>query len=188
MTAVPMKEGLDLQDPELKARTSNLTFCGSSIWGGSRRQRETVDQLDISTEFANLSLLEREAVLEELHGVVPDTLETPENRAMGLAQMREELAKIPVRKKRAFTKAAFLRPSLESDDAFFLRFLRAERYDPKEAASKLCLLFDAKLELFPPEKLHRRITLDDLDDDDMASMMQNSFQPLSSKDQAGRTI
>ena len=45
-----------------------------------------------------------------------------------------------------------------------------------------------KSQIFPEEKLPCRITLDDLDEDDMKSFRSGSYQPLPSKDQAGRSV
>ena len=159
-----MEQAFDLRDPVKQGRGAVWECCGTNEGNGKRESaRLSVDD-EIATRLTALSVQEREAVLEEIHGVAPQNDETPEAISSLLAMMKEEIVNTPDRNKRAFLKAAFLRPSLENDDALHLRFLRAERYDAKEAAAQLCLFFEHKFELFP-ESLHRRIIIDDLDAD-----------------------
>jgi hypothetical protein len=67
-------------------------------------------------------------------------------------------------------------------------FLRAERFEVQPAAKKLCLHFDHKWELFGEAKLPKKITLDDLDEDDIAVIRSGSYIILPKKDRAGRRI
>lgn len=161
--------------------------CTSSGDGRSRRAEDDFGS-ELAAQFAALSVQEREAIIEEIHGVVPEPHETKEGLDKLLQEMRRELQNIPSSEKRAFTKVVFLRPALETDDKFMLRFLRAERYDPKEAAIKVCVHFKHKLELFPLEMLSRRITIDDLSEDDIEVMKTCNVHPLSTRDQTGRLV
>jgi hypothetical protein len=100
--------------------------------------------------------------------------------------IKAELSKYPMPKRRAFDRACFLKPTLETDDKLFLMFLRAERFDEVAAARKLCLHFDHKMELFGEAKLPKTITLEDLDDDDLAVFKTGSYIILPKKDRSGR--
>ena len=102
--------------------------------------------------------------------------------------MKAELARYAVPKRRAFDRALFLKPSLENDEKLYLLFLRADRFDEVAAAKKLCLHFDHKLELFGEAKLTKTITLDDMDEDDMACFYAGSQIILPKKDRAGRSV
>lgn len=114
--------------------------------------------------------------------------ETPQFVAERVQAIKDELAKYPLTKRRAFDRACFLKPSLGNDEKLYLLFLRAERFDEVAAARKLCLHFDHKMELFGEGKLAKKITLDDLDADDMATFRTSSFVILPKKDRAGRRV
>lgn len=95
---------------------------------------------------------------------------------------------LPKQRRKAFERAVFLRPSLENDDNMLLMFLRADRYDATSAAKRLLLHFEHKLELFGDAKLPKKITLDDLDEDDMHAMETCFFLGRPEKDQSGRVV
>ena len=67
-------------------------------------------------------------------------------------------------------------------------FLRADRYDPREAAERMIRFLDLKKELFGTQKLVKEITLDDFDEDDMETLRSGYMQVPPYKDMAGRTI
>lgn len=114
--------------------------------------------------------------------------ESPEFIAERIKAIRAELGRFPISKRRAFDRAVFLKPALEHDEKLYLLFLRAERFDEVAAAKKLCLHFDHKLELFGEVKLPKKITLDDMDEDDMACFYAGSYVILPKKDRAGRSV
>ena len=143
---------------------------------------------EVTESFGKLSLPEREVVLVEIHGAQRGVVEDPKQIAEALEEMRQSLLYLPGPDRSAYEKALFLCPSLATDDAFWLRFLRAERYDPREAAIKFCAHWDQKLELFPRELLPCRITMDDMTEDDLDCFRTGSFHPLPIKDQTGRAM
>jgi hypothetical protein len=124
----------------------------------------------------------------QVHGVNDVFQETPEFVADRIRAIKEELTKYPLSKRRAFDRACFLKPSLGNDEKVYLLFLRAERFDVPPAARKLCLHFEHKWELFGEAKLPKNITLDDLDEDDMAALRTGSYIILPKKDRAGRRV
>jgi hypothetical protein len=52
----------------------------------------------------------------------------------------------------------------------------------------MCKYFEHKLELFGADKLVKRITLEDMNEDDMAAGRTGAVTILPQKDQAGRSI
>ena len=67
-------------------------------------------------------------------------------------------------------------------------FLRAESFDPCNAASRMVRFFDEKCELFGADKLTKDITLEDLDPDDIITLENGFYQVLPEKDCAGRKV
>eukprot|EP00526_Cylindrotheca_closterium_P026840 CAMPEP_0113629714 /NCGR_PEP_ID=MMETSP0017_2-20120614/15428_1 /TAXON_ID=2856 /ORGANISM="Cylindrotheca closterium" /LENGTH=51 /DNA_ID=CAMNT_0000540129 /DNA_START=15 /DNA_END=167 /DNA_ORIENTATION=+ /assembly_acc=CAM_ASM_000147 len=49
-------------------------------------------------------------------------------------------------------------------------FLRGNRYDTKAAANQMLKFFETKQDLFGTEKLTKDITIEDLDEDDIACL------------------
>lgn len=145
------------------------------------RMTFTPDEQDperlFSQEMNALTVKERDRLYEEVHGIFHDGIdETPEFVKESLEKMREALTNIARRPKKALNRAFFLQPDLAADDAFHLIFLRAERFDPFNAATKMCRYFEHKLELWGEEKLVKRITLEDLGEKEVQHMNQGSVQ------------
>ncbi|MGK3745481.1 MAG: hypothetical protein ACI90V_012342 [Bacillariaceae sp.] len=140
----------------------------------------------IASELTKMSLEDREKVLEEVHGVVSDEDEDPEEISKLLVQVKDELKRI--RYKQAYEKAAFNSNSYVTDPEFVLMFLRADNYQPRPAAMRLVEHFKYKLELFGEDTLVRDIMYSDLTDGDK-SVLHSSFVQMSQlTDQAGRPI
>jgi hypothetical protein len=163
--------------------------CGGD---GDTTPRQSVgpspDAMDslVAAELNQLSLEEREAVFEDLHGVTQVHEESPECVASQVEQLKQEIKKI--RGKSAYDKALFLCPKYTDDPKFYLMFLRAENYNIRLAAHRMVLHFKHKLDLFGVEKLAQAITMEDLDEDDKAAMLSGGMQFLPEKDRSGRTV
>ena len=146
---------------------------------------EDTDAL-ITKELNELSMQEREKVFEDIHGVANEVKEEPEFVVRCLREMDDEIGKI--RKKPSYERAAFLPPAYVQNEDFRLMFLRADRFDPTQAAKRMVKFFELKMELFGEEKLVKTITLDDFSEDDLHSLTTGSSFFLKSKDCAGRCI
>jgi hypothetical protein len=142
----------------------------------------------LAQELNELSFNEREKVLEDVHGVADIINETPEFVSKCLDQFRDELSKVSRQRRKTLDRAIFLKPSLEHDTKFKLLFLRADRYDAAKSAKRMCEYYDHKLAIFGEEKLAKRITLEDMDEDDMVAVKTGAVQGLPQKDQSGRPI
>jgi len=161
-----------------------------------------------ATEFMMISAAERELAYDELHGVFTKNDNLPEDgeENMGTTTTRQafeetqdliesslvllkmELERIPIRRKRVYLKAIFLKPSLETDVAFQLMFLRADRFNVPLAAQRMCSFFEEKQNLFGEHKLVHRLTLDDLSQEDIDSMCNGSGHVMPQKDRSGRLV
>ncbi|MGK3736265.1 MAG: hypothetical protein ACI8RD_006527 [Bacillariaceae sp.] len=71
---------------------------------------------------------------------------------------------------------------------FRLMFLRCTEGNVKKAAKRILRHFKTKLHLFGEDKLVRDIVLDDLNDNDMESLLSGGFQVLKDRDAAGRSV
>jgi hypothetical protein len=100
--------------------------------------------------------------------------------------IREE---IPHSQKGVYEQAMQMDASYVNDDRFVLKFLRADGWDPKQAAVRLVKHFTLKLELFPLDFLCRDITQDDLDPKTL-DFLHNSetMRDVPLRDMAGRII
>jgi hypothetical protein len=161
-------------------------FCGGG--DGDTTPRQPVDAMDslVASELNQLSLEEREAVFEEIHGVNQVEEESPEVIASFVEQLKQQIKKI--RGKSAYDKALFLCPSYVDDPKFCLMFLRADNFNVRLAAERMVSHFKHKLEIFGIEKLAKAITLEDLDVDAMDAISTGSIQFLPKKDRSGRTV
>ena len=168
-----------------------------------RRKRDTdkvVDDDDddmatsLSKALAKLSVHARNAITEEIHGVVTssqDDIETDQKYVNeSVHQLHEELRKIPTKRKKDYRRACLLAPTkYESNRKFDLMFLRSTRFDPRMAAEKMVSFFKLKAELFGTERVAQDIKFEDLSEEDQAALHSDGcviFLPLP--DMAGRKI
>jgi hypothetical protein len=150
---------------------------------------ENQDDAALANEMNELTVDERNRVLEEVHGVADMQEETPEFIMTCLDQMDGALSKLSYSKRRDWDRATFLKPSLLKDSKFKLMFLRTDNYDGRQAAERLARFFVLKRDLFGEDKLVKNMTLDDLEEEDM-TLLGSGVPPmmLPHKDQTGRPI
>jgi len=153
-----------------------------------RNEQFTEEDACLAQEMNSLSVQERETVYDDIHGCAGIAEETPTMIAKCIEELRSAVDQLPPQSRKAYNRAVFLRPSVETDDKFQLMFLRAHRFDPKKAAYHMCRSFEHKLKLFGEEKLVKKITLDDLGEVEMIHMYSGAMQVLPSKDSSGRGL
>jgi hypothetical protein len=155
---------------------------------GSKNNNNDDDDLSslIASELTKMSLEDREKALEEVHGVVSDEDEDPEEMSKLLVQVKDELKRI--RYKHAYEKAAFNSSSYVTDPEFVLMFLRADNYQARPAAMRLVEHFKYKLVLFGEDALVRDIMYSDLTDGDKSVLHSGLVQTTTLTDRAGRPI
>ena len=163
-------------------------FCGFASNDNTWIHKPSVSEADVllAKEMNELSVTEREHVLEEVHGVADVIQETPVFVSQKLAELDQEISNI--RKRTAYERALFLSPRHVRDPKLRLMFLRAEYFDARKAATRMVLYFECKRVLWGDGKLVKTITLDDFDQEDMRSLRAGSMQNPVVKDRAGRTL
>lgn len=177
--------GVPLSSPEAQKTTTEA---------GRESFNNDLDMEAVAAEeLKHRSHLEREMANEELHGVAQSTFDletkTPELGETSLVLLPLELDRISKAKKRAYVKAVFLKPKLATDRAFQLMFLRATLFDVPAAAQRICRFFQEKLDLFGEDKLVTKITLADLTQDDIDSVLTTGAgHILPQRDRSGRLV
>ena len=140
----------------------------------------------LAKEMNKLSVEDREKAFEDVHGI-PRVVDEPQDFIEAcLALLETELTNIS--SKPAYDLASSTSKEYTSSKRIRLMFLRAESFDPYKAASRMVRFFEEKFELFGADKLTKKITLDDLDPDDIITFENGVFQVLPEKDCAGRKV
>ncbi|KAL3931272.1 MAG: hypothetical protein SGBAC_011384 [Bacillariaceae sp.] len=148
----------------------------------------------IAREYHELPPTQQSEVWNDLTGSQAASLlqqqESFEMIQQAFHDLMQEIEMIPDSQKTAWTLAMNTYPQYVLDPALFIRFLRAERFDPALTAQRMVLHFDVKQELFGNEKLGREISLADIqqDEDDWDSMQRGFMQVLSKRDFSGRQV
>lgn len=139
-------------------------------------------------EFNKLCPKEQDQVIKDVYGIEESVDENPSFIRECLHRMEIELELYPGKVKRALELARNEHNSFFEDEKFRLKFLRTDKYDVKQAARRYVRFLEKKLELFGPEKLGKRITFEDLNDDDLETIRAGGIQPLPEKDRGGRVV
>jgi len=145
-----------------------------------------VDDL-LSKELLQLSLQDRNAIDEEIHGVqtfAPE--ETPEMLSNALRKMEIEIDSIP--NKAAFDRSQRFPNTYVNGAEFRLRFLRSDLFEIKEAAGKMVKFLDLISELFGDFALRRQIQMSDFSREEMQVFRVGHQQLLPYRDRSGRRI
>lgn len=140
----------------------------------------------VANELSQLSTEAREAAFHDLHGIPRNEDKTPDEINELINEVTDQLTRR--RQKPAYAKALFLCPSYVNDPGFILMFLRAEDFDVKLAVKRIISHFEQKLQLFGIEKLARKITYEDFDEEDKVALHRGGTQILPYKDSSGRAI
>ena len=168
--------------------TSGVPICSLSYKRPSPSHGLHSDVEALTAKELNaLSIEDRERLFEELNGISSTVDEEPDFVAQCLYDLDNEVDRLHSDRS-AYDLAMAMRPELLNDRAFRLMFLRADCFDVAKAARRLVMHFDSKLKLFGEEKLVKKITYDDLDEDDRAALSTGASHVLPSRDQAGRGI
>jgi hypothetical protein len=162
---------------------------------GVPKEELTAEELDAlyAKDMFELSMNERDKVLQDVHGVADVIEETPEFIKERRAQLLHELNKLVANHKHKQTTAAYEQALQQNtnyvqSERFQLLFLRADRWDPTRAANRIISFFEAKLELFGPKLLCKTICINDLSREDRKSLESGFFQLLPMRDVAGRGL
>lgn len=149
-----------------------------------RQKKKEIDEI-LSEAMMGLTFEERQEQQEIIHGVDRKITEEETFIATSLQQMDAQLAQI--KRHSAYELAEQMDPLYVRDRAFRVMFLRANRYDAKASADNMIRFFEMKRELFGVKRLVKDITLEDLDEDDIAALRTGFFQ-FAGKDSSGRYL
>lgn len=139
-------------------------------------------------ELNKLSVQERDEVLQDVHGVSDVMNENLLTIEIKIAEMKQQLARIPLKQKAAYLQALEQNPNYVHDDKFLLMFLRADAFNVEASALRFVSFFEHKLQLFGRDKLGRDIVVSDLSEDDVLCLESGYSQMLAGRDRAGRAI
>lgn len=166
----------------------------ATIGAGTVYDPDVVDSI-VAREMAALSVKDREQLYDDIHGVTGPVPESPELIQQSLGKLETEIAKIlssstysSAGAADAYNLALFMDSTYVQDDAFRLKFLRADRFDCAMAAVRLLKFFECKHELFGKEQLAKEILQDGLDEETMNVVYSGNVTQLKDRDRAGRFV
>ena len=194
MTPVSMKSNDSMTPMSVKcddSMTSSMRVTKEDSGNANRPSFEKALEsftTSLAKEINQLSLAEREKGCYELHGVADVVEETPEFVEQCLCDLESEICKLEDNKKNAYEMAKKVNPGYICGRSFRLKFLRADCFVTKKAATRLVGFLELKLELFGPKPIARELLLSDLNQDDMVLLQSGFFSVVPLRDSAGRTI
>lgn len=146
----------------------------------------------LSKELLQLSIEDRTAIQEEIHGVTclarEETPHLLEKSLVELAMALENDDFIPPQKKQAYIRSQQYVQTYVNDESFRLRFLRFALFNAKKAAEQIAQFLDVAAELFGVFALQRAVRLSDFDNHDLKYLREGEFQFLPFRDRSGRRI
>lgn len=154
----------------------------------------------ISQELMKLAIVDRNAILEEVHGVRCLAVEeTPRLIQASLKEFRNELNNDnPLATKKAYrlilrNRQRASKTNLDynyaiNDDDFRLRFIRCELFDVPKAVLRFCNYLDFAYEFWGAIALKRPIRLTDFSKAELKLFRKGFFQVLPFRDNSGRRI
>jgi hypothetical protein len=151
-----------------------------------RISQEETDAL-LAKEMNAFSMAERERVLHDIHGVLDIPTENTKQMQDKLVEL-EQFIQQNASSSSAYHQADELSNPYVQNRAFRMKFLRADGFDTEKAGKRMLAFFEQKLEMFGKDKLVQDITLDDLDQEDLAVLNNGHLQVLPKRDQTGRLI
>jgi hypothetical protein len=160
---------------------------GSRAMALSEKKQSSIES-SLAKELNQLSLADRENAYLDLHGVADAIEERPEFVDKCLAELESDICKLEENKKNAYEMAKKVNPEYICGRGFRLKFLRAEHFVPKNAATRLVGFLEEKLKLFGPKPLARELLLTDLNQDGMALLRSGYYSIVPLRDSAGRAL
>jgi hypothetical protein len=163
------------------------------VENGSDEMNGNVDPAEVDAllvkELNSMSLVEREKLYEEIHGVETHVEESREFLQEKLAALEQEIQLRLAQHKADIYKEAFCRSQVYvTDITVRLRFLRAEYYNPKHAARRMMQFLEGKKKFFGENAVARPLLLTDMNEDDMECLKSGILQLLPSRDSKGRAV
>ncbi|KAL3916776.1 MAG: hypothetical protein SGILL_005027 [Bacillariaceae sp.] len=145
---------------------------------------------DLVQQLNQMSFQERERIHEEIHGVQSLAVqETPEFLEQKLAELDRALEYLPEKEKVAYSEAIrFGSMYVNDNEKLRIPMLRAEVFDVKKAAIRLCKFFDLAKDLHGNAALMRPVGVQDFNTEDTKLLKRGIFQALPGRDRTGRRV
>jgi hypothetical protein len=142
------------------------------------------------SEIHQLSVKDRNDIQEEIHGVNSMAVEeNPQIVDNALTELRMEISFLPPAERAAYDRAVFqLNSRYIQSKEFGLKFLRADLFDIKKAATRIAIHVGLLLEFFGDVGLVRPLRWDDLTKEVQDGIKEGKIQILPSRDRAGRLV
>lgn len=122
---------------------------------------------------------EQNDALHDIHGVSDAVAETPDFVQKHRQLLKQELLLLvsrPRQKTFAYQQARQENPTYIGSAGFQLMFLRADRWEARDAAARLVNFLESKLQMFGPALLTRRVTILEISKDNQKSLDSGFFQ------------
>ena len=150
----------------------------------------------VASGLSQMSLQEREQVLNGIHGVDDKVQEDPALIERSIRQFNLELDAYLLKRQheKAAATPALLRVLSSSPDyirssEFLLMFLRADQFNVTASLHRMIAFFELKLELFGLGSLNRNITIQqDFSAEDLETLNCGYTHLLPGRDSAGRAV
>jgi hypothetical protein len=194
---IPNAEKNHLRQPKQNRNPASLSDVVMTIVGqidDEHDQQRKDDHIPHPEEVETLMVQEmnamtvdqRERAYEAIHGVGEAVEESDEFVDKCLEEMGNSIQRI--NPKGSYIRAEQQSRSYVHDRRLRLKFLRAENFNPLEAARRLIRFFEGISKYFGPSCLTRPLRLDDLDHDDLSALKSGHLQLFSDRDSAGRVV
>ena len=168
--------------------SSSKSNSDSSIPPFTVPSREVTDAL-LATSMNELSMMEKERALEDLHGVASIQEEDPTYVEECIQQVNDSiLSQITASERIVYTMARNQNYEYVTNSKFVIQFLRCECFHIYNTCKRLCKYFELKLELFGKELLTTDIAQKHMTENDLACLNSGYGQLLNTKDNSGRAI
>ncbi|KAG7366862.1 hypothetical protein IV203_029532 [Nitzschia inconspicua] len=151
----------------------------------SGKPQATIESL-VAQSYNEIPYEERNELLNELHGVADEFVETPQLIQDRLRELENELKMIT--DKPEYEMAYSTSPDFVNSTSFRMMFLRSELFDVKRSAKRMVFHFRDKLAIFGRDLLTREILLSDLSLEEVEFFKQGRQQPLLQRDRGGRLL
>lgn len=151
-------------------------------------QMKDVESL-LSSELMRLSINDRNAIEEEIHGVhclAPE--ETPQLLDVSLRQLLVVLNNLPSDISAGYRQSQRFPNTYVNTADFLLRFLRCELFDVQKAAMRVAHFLNLCTEYFGVYALQRPVMLSDFNKDELKCFRRGRLQWLPFRDRSGRRV
>ncbi len=126
--------------------------------------------------------------LHDVHGVFQPVHETQQLLDEKMDELRFELSGLASKSEFRDAYEQVARESPDFVDSQLIKFLRADAFDVKKAATRVIKHFQAKKQFFGAEKLGKELQFEDLNEIDRTVLNEGAVQLLSKPDRSGRAI